>query len=215
MELQQLAALAEPARLRVYEALHDQSPLTAAELATRLSISRSLVTFHLGRLVEAGLTAALEPEPSGHRGRPAQRFVATSQEIAASYPARRYDLIATVMLRAAAEQGEGEPMEQAAARAAHEIGGRLADDVPAASSGSLGSVRKLLDGLGYRTTRKAGELVMRNCPFAKLADSNVTMVCGINRSLTQGCLSGLGLQDEFAAELRPAKGRCCVVVRPR
>ncbi len=215
MELQQLAALAEPARLRVYDALLEQAPVTAAELATRLGISRSLVTFHLARLVDAGLTTALEPEPSGLKGRPAQRFVATSQEIAASYPARRYDLIATVLLHAAAEQHEGEPMELATARAAHEIGRRLAGDVPAAGGGSLGRVRKLLDGLGYRTTRKAGDLMMRNCPYAKLADSHLTMVCGINRSLTQGCLSGLGLEDGFAAELRPAEGRCCVVVRPR
>ena len=176
MELQQIAALAEPVRLRVYEALREQAPLTAPELATRLDISRGLVTFHVARLVEAGLATALAPEPSGLRGRPAQRFVATSEEIAASYPARRYDLIATVMLQAAAEQDDGEPMDQAAVRAAYEVGSRLAKDVPAPRASSLRTAQKLLDGLGYRTARKGGELLLRNCPFAKLADSHLTMV---------------------------------------
>ncbi len=58
-----LAALADPVRRDILEALNDR-PLTAGEIARRFPISRPAVSRHLRVLREAGLVAVT---PSGRR----------------------------------------------------------------------------------------------------------------------------------------------------
>jgi DNA-binding transcriptional ArsR family regulator len=52
------AALADPTRRRLYEAVAASGPLTATQLASDLPISRQAVAKHLGVLHDAGLLAA-------------------------------------------------------------------------------------------------------------------------------------------------------------
>jgi predicted ArsR family transcriptional regulator len=214
VELDRLAVLAEPQRRRVYDALLvAPAPLTVTELAAAVDSSRTLTTFHLARLAEAGLVEGLAPEAEpGRRGRPSSRYRVSTEEVSASVPARRYDLVAEVLLDAAAAQRDGERLTDAASQAARQVGRRLGSSEPAGRAGPMRRVERLLARLGYLPVRRGGELVLRNCPFAKLRDPHLELVCGINVSLAKGLLEGTGTSDVLAAELRPTAGCCCVVV---
>ncbi len=57
-----------------------------------------------------------------------------------------------------------------------------------------------------------GTIRLRNCPFHALALAHRELTCGMNLSLAEGMLEGLGA-DNLTAELDPQPGWCCVVLR--
>jgi predicted ArsR family transcriptional regulator len=217
-DVELLGVLVEPQRRRVYEELLASStPQTLSELSEVLGVGRTLTSFHLGKLVEAGFVEVLAPEPgSGRRGRPSQRYRVSDREVSASIPARRYDVVADVLLEAAHDQQQGEPIEAAARRAAVRRGVELAtEEPPQRRAGVLKRAEHLLSRLGYSPARVDGDVVLRNCPFDKLRDTNCELVCAINHALAEGYLAGLGAAGELTASLRPCPDNCCVVVSPR
>jgi predicted ArsR family transcriptional regulator len=131
-------------------------------------------------------------------------------------PARRYDLVAEVLLAAASAQKQGEPFEAAARRAARARGAQLAEEAkPDRRSGPRRRLEALLGALGYTPAREGREVVLRNCPFDRLRETDLNLVCGINHALAQGYVDGSGAADAFTAELRPCPDNCCVVLAPR
>lgn len=219
-EVEALSVLVEPQRRRVYEFLAaspDSASLT--EISTALQLGRTLCAFHLNKLVEAGFVEATTPE-DGRRGRPAQRYRASRREVSASVPARHYELVAQVLLTAAAEQPPAEPLAATSCRVARRLGAEVAAEHRTARPARTGrgrqaAVSRLLDQLGYQPQSVGGSLVLRNCPFDRLRDANCDLVCSINQALAEGYLDGLEVQDELSAELRPDPENCCVVVSSR
>lgn len=64
--LEMLAALANPHRLRIIEALHANGRIYVSQLAREIGISRPLLHLHLRKLEEAGLvTSQLELSSDG------------------------------------------------------------------------------------------------------------------------------------------------------
>lgn len=64
--LEMLAALANPHRLRIMEALHANGRTYVSQLAREIGISRPLLHLHLRKLEEAGLvTSQLEVSSDG------------------------------------------------------------------------------------------------------------------------------------------------------
>jgi predicted ArsR family transcriptional regulator len=217
-EVELLGVLVEPQRRRVYETLvASAEPVTLSELAETLGMGRTLSSFHLGKLVEAGFVEVL-PAQAGtqRRGRPSQRYRATRREVTASVPARRYDVIASVLLDAAAHLAPGEDLTLASRRAARRHGARLAaDQLPSRRGGLLRRAEQLLDALGYAPRRQGGQLVLGNCPFDKLRDESRELVCGINHALAEGYLHALDAKGGLTAQLRPCPDSCCIVVAER
>jgi predicted ArsR family transcriptional regulator len=216
-----IGVLADPQRRRVYEHVASlREPATLTELSESLEMGRTLVAFHLGKLVDAGFVEALAAEATpGQRGRPSQRFRASRLEVTASVPARHYELVAEVLLLAAAEQRPDEPLrttsDRVALRRGEQVGAAAVSDRPArTANGKLNQVSRLLSDLGYAPRREHGEIVLTNCPFDRLRDANCALVCGINTSLAKGYLSGLNVDDSVRAELRPCDDLCCVVITP-
>ena len=71
----------------------------------------------------------------------------------------------------------------------------------------------LLSACGYEPSiDEDGTVVMRSCPYHALAQESRDLVCGLNRQLVQGIVSGLG-NETLDVALRPAPGRCCVQLR--
>jgi predicted ArsR family transcriptional regulator len=213
-----LGLLVDPQRRQIYEHLYERrTPLTLTEIADDLELGRTLVAFHLAKLVEGGFAEALPAPPSeGRRGRPSQRYQASAREVSASVPQRHYELVAEVLLQAAAEQDD-ESLAVAAAKAGRRRGAAVGAEhrsarSPRTSRARWSSVHGLLDHLGYAPRFKDRELLLRNCPFDRLRDTNCELVCGINHALAEGYLDGLGVADDLAAELRPCVDNCCVVV---
>jgi predicted ArsR family transcriptional regulator len=55
-------------------------------------------------------------------------------------------------------------------------------------------------------------VVMANCPFHTLSRTHTELVCGLNSDLISGLTETLG-GGVVTAQLEPAPGRCCVVLR--
>ena len=69
----------------------------------------------------------------------------------------------------------------------------------------------MLGELGYAPERDSGTLRLWNCPFHALVEVDTPLVCGLNRDLLTGVVEGM--EGRASAELDPAEGRCCVVLR--
>jgi predicted ArsR family transcriptional regulator len=220
-DLDVLGVFAEPARRRVYEQLHEEGAATVAELVAALDMGRTLVAFHLGKLLETGFVEVVAPEQTtGTPGRPAQRYRTTSREVVATVPDRRYDLLAGVLLDGLADQRPGESGQASAERSARRRGTELArrwgsGSVPGGVPGRRARLERLLGSLGYAPRREGVELLLRNCPFHAFRATNTPQVCPLNQALSDGYLSGLELDEHLQAALRPSPDSCCVVFERR
>jgi predicted ArsR family transcriptional regulator len=72
------------------------------------------------------------------------------------------------------------------------------------------AVMTLLADHGYEPARDGDDIVLRNCPFHRLAEAHRALVCGMNRDFLGGVLDGNGSADELDARLDPQPGFCCV-----
>ena len=216
---QHLAAvglLDEPVRRRLYDFVVAQGrPVGREESARALGISRSLATFHLDRLTEAGLLEADYRRLSGRvgpgAGRPARVYRRATREFSVSLPDRRYALAGDLFATALEQMGDGQPPPVLAetARAAGEKLGW---------TGARGSsARRLTTALrrgGYEPHVDAhGTIRLQNCPFDALAQQHRSLVCGTNLALAEGIRSGSRACD-FEPVLDPQPGVCCVVFVP-
>ena len=73
------------------------------------------------------------------------------------------------------------------------------------------SVADALAGEGYEPRAGDGEVTLSNCPFSALVSDHPKLTCQMNLALLEGfseALPGAGV----TAHLRPAEGRCCVLL---
>lgn len=207
---ERLGVLADTVRRRLYEFVtHRKSPVGREEAAQAVGLSRNLAAYHLDRLAEAGLLDTSYARTSGKSGpgagRPAKQYQPAEHEVTVSVPPRSYDLLATLFADAVTTDPTGE-VRAALMDAATEQG--------RARSAEAGDLIESLRRHGYEPIEdEGGDVVLRNCPFHRIAQEHTELVCGLNESLLRGCLSGCG-EDPARAELAPAPGRCCVVIHP-
>lgn len=216
-DISALGVFTEPQRRRVFEQLQAQGPCTVSELIGVLDMGRTLVAFHLGKLLEAGFVEVVPPARGATSpGRPAQRYCVTRREVVVSVPDRRYDLLAGILLDSIASCRSGESAGDSAARAARHRGVQLARELVSGRPGrTLASrfarLERLLSAIGYSPRREGDELTVRNCPFDKFRPTNTPQVCGLNQALSDGYLEGLELEQHLETTLRPSADSCCVV----
>jgi predicted ArsR family transcriptional regulator len=216
-DLDAIGVFAEPQRRRVYEQLQAEGPAAVSDLVAALGMGRTLVAFHLGKLVDAGFVETVQPEPAaGTLGRPAHRYRITRREVAAAVPDRRYDLLAAVLLDGLVDHRAGESARESALRAARRRGADLGRQWAGrlgvrTARGPLNRLEPLLTSLGYAPHRDTGELLIRNCPFDKFRPTNTEEICPLNQALCDGYLDGLRLDDRLRSILRPHSDTCCVV----
>ena len=232
-KLEALAALADPVRRRLYEAVSGSADPVSRERAARSAgVSRALAAFHLEKLVGAGLLESSFKRLSGRTGpgagRPSKLYARSARIVDVSLPERRYEWAAHMLARALADVRSDESVAalQRSARAHGESVGReqaeqdsraleqrastehRGADVPA-----LDQAKRALESCGFEPAEGAsGELLLRNCPFDRLRDGCRELVCGMNLSLIEGVISGLAVEG-VTASLEPQPERCCVVLR--
>jgi len=225
-----VSLLAERMRRELYDFVRRANgPVTRDEAAAHTGISRRLAAFHLEKLVHGGLLRVHTDRPAAGVGRRPKVYEPEPVELAVSVPVRQYGLLAELLVDAvsAADQAEagrpaGEVVAATARDQARERGHRVG--VAARSQlrpGRVGPERALtlaqsvLESCGYEPARTAPrELVLRNCPFARLAERSRTLVCGINHAFCAGLLDGLDAAG-VDARLEPAAGLCCVQLSGR
>lgn len=208
-----LALLGEPTRWKLYDYVRrSPEPVSRDEAAEAVGVERSVAAYHLDKLVEEGLLDASFFRPEGRTGpgagRPAKHYERTDVEVAASVPARDYRLLADILASAleASEVPAGltEALETAAASAGRDLARR---EPPT-------ELPELLEAAGFEPYSQDQTILLRNCPFNRLARHHADLVCSLNLVLLQAALDELG-EAGLRAELDPGPDRCCVAFRPR
>lgn len=204
-----LASLDEPVRRRLYEYVSGTGgPVSREEAAAAAGISRTLAAYHLDKLATAGLLVTTYRRPVGRTGpgagRPAKLYRPADRELAVSVPPRSYELLARLLAEAAESDTTGR-VRATLNRVAHDLGRQ-------AGAESSGDLMAALLGCGYQPQpAEAGALVLRNCPFHRLAAAHQELVCGLNLCLIEGVITG-SMHPRASAVLSPSPGRCCVLV---
>jgi predicted ArsR family transcriptional regulator len=211
-DIQRIATLDDPVRRRLYDFIRSQDqPVGRDDAAKAVRIGRPLAAYHLDKLAGEGFLEISYARPGGRSGpgagRPAKLYAPADSEVAATVPARDYELAADLFAEAADADPSGrvsEAVREAARQRGRELG----------RGGSRRALRSALAERGYEPFEdENGEIRLRNCPFHRLAGEHRDLVCGMNEAFLEGLLEGRG-ENEATASLDPQPGRCCVVIRP-
>ena len=105
---QQIADLAstlgDATRRGIYVTVRESTePVTASQIAELFDIHANVARHHLDRLVGDEYLQVTRKRPSGRTGpgagRPAKYYEPTRKNVSVEFPARRYDLLAELLLR--------------------------------------------------------------------------------------------------------------------
>lgn len=211
--LETVAALGEPVRREVYQALQRHGGgLSRSQLSELTGLSASTLLFHLEKLVDAGLLNVefrkLNDRTGPGSGRPAKLYRLAHTEVSAAVPDRRYDLAAELMA-AAIETSirDGLPVQDALSKTAHDAGRRFGTEA--------GSIEGVLRGQGYEPHPDGeGGYLLSNCPFHRLSRSHTEVVCGLNGALLTGALEGCA-DATHAVTPDPGGPFCCARITRR
>lgn len=209
-----LELLADDLRRSLYELVVSRSsPVSRAEAARSLGISRTLAAYHLDRLVDAGLLEAHFERSPGlggpGAGRPPKRYRRGARQVSVVLPARRYELAADLLAGAIAGS---DAARRALLRAARETGAAIGRAGSTASSAPAAARRRLLRRLedqGYEPVADGDAIRLRNCPFRQLISEHRDVICGMNLRLLEG-LTEATAGGTYAARLDPDDEHCCV-----
>jgi predicted ArsR family transcriptional regulator len=214
-DLSALRVLDEPVRRRLYEWVVSQlEPVGREQAAKAVGVSRGLATFHLDKLVDAGLLDASYRRLSGRvgpgAGRPARVYWRSDREFSVTIPERRYCDAAGLFASALERLGGGGP-PPVLREAAHDLGRELGGGSRRGSSRTR--LLRALERGGYEpVTDSFGTIRLRNCPFDALTDGHRPLVCGTNLSVAEGIVVGTGATSvQPVLDLQP--GYCCVAFR--
>ncbi len=124
--------------------------------------------------------------------------------------------------RAAASGGEAaDPVAERDERQVVAGGGNERQVAVGEGEGRLGRVAahgaealgELLTTHGYAPAWDGSDrVVLRNCPFHRLAEQFPPVICGMNLAMVTGLLAGGELAEQWVARMDAAPGRCCVTV---
>ena len=223
-ELTAISLLVEPVRWRLYTYLRSSGTAVGRDEAARAAnISRSLVSFHLDRMAEAGLLEVEYRRLSGRTGRgagrPAKLYRVGARHFAVSLPATHYSLAGRILAAAIEEKRPDEDgpaaVRRVAGRIGGEMGGDLRDQGASRSDAPLAVAEWAARQLGYEPEHHADRVQLRNCPFDELADSHRELICQMNRALLAGLLPPLGADGVSAEPVQRRPGvSCCVQISP-
>jgi predicted ArsR family transcriptional regulator len=193
------STLGDATRRGIYISVREAAePVTASAVATLFDIHANVARHHLDRLVADGYLQVTHRRRSGKRGpgagRPAKHYETTAKEISVQFPARRYDLLAELLVRVV-EKLSPEAAASVAEQVGYEYGRELAAEIgmpaDAGFEPAVHAVARAMMGVGFGTEANAGErrLVTRFCPFGDTATAHPEIVCKIDQGIVRGLLS--------------------------
>jgi predicted ArsR family transcriptional regulator len=185
-------ALGDDTRFAIYQELGGSPcPLSASDLAERLSLHPNTVRPHLDRMREAGLVE-VEPVHRGTVGRPQLRYSLAPGAPGLGLDPPAHTLLAG-LLAALAEQLGGDGLDAAnlGRRWGTEAGSRRQS-----GRGCLAALVAELDRLGFDPVESElgstdGEtrrvrVDFLHCPFRELAEAYPELVCSLHRGIVEG-----------------------------
>lgn len=193
------AALGDPTRRRVFFAVRQAGrPLRKDDVAAELGIDRRLAGHHLDKLVGLGfLDAEFARDARPGPGRPAKTYRLAEDERTVALPARRYELLASLLLKAAADSSGADP-----GRVLDRVGYEFGYDVGRAEAerggtrprrvdaDAVAEVVGLLSRYGFAASADGGGTIRAcACPFEELAQADPDRVCALDRAIWRGMLA--------------------------
>ncbi len=217
-----LVALCDPVRRNLFFWLVDRDGwVSRKEAAHALGIRRGLVAHHLDRLAAAGLLDVEYRRLTGRSGpgagRPAKLYRRVRAHLELTIPTRNPAAIGQLLAGAIADAGDnGDPVRTTATARARQAGEEIGRQQTRAAS-DVERRRALVAALtayGYAPYRSDDELALGNCPYEPLASEQRELVCGMNASLIEGVVAGVGLRQTKCSLRTPTDSECCVRVTP-
>ena len=193
-------AFGDPSRRQIFLFAREvEKGVTAAEAAEHFDLHPNVARHHLDKLAAGGyLEVYVERAESGGVGRPSKRYRTREKDVSLSFPARRDDLLVTLLGRALALVPEDQA-EAMAEQVGEEYGLSLAQQMSPADAhrsfrAALHAVADALTAHGFaahaegRGTSLA--IVADQCPFGDAATQH-PVICAVDRGIVRGMLSGL------------------------
>ena len=227
-EVSALSALGEPTRRALYEFVAGQGDWVGRDRAADATgLERGTAAHHLDRLAADGLLDVEYRRISGRQGpgagRPAKLYRRSGREFGLSLPPRDYELAGRLLAEAADRSRTtgtdiATAVDDAAAAEGRRVGGQIRARLRrAARRGADAGRRAAVDVLahhGYEPhVTDDGTVVLRNCPFHRLARSHTELICRMNLCLVGAALDAAA-STGLDARLEPEDGTCCVRLRP-
>ncbi len=200
------SAFGDPTRREIYLLAHDaDGGVTASEVAERFDLHPNVARHHLDKLAGGGyLEVHVERSPNVGAGRPSKRYRATAKEMGLEFPARKNDLLVTLLARTLALV----PPRQAEAMA-EEVGQEYGRSLAASMGGkvrpgadhhrslqvALHTVADALTAHGFAAHAEAEggrglTIISDHCPFGDAAVQH-PVICAVDRGIVKGMLSTL------------------------
>jgi predicted ArsR family transcriptional regulator len=196
--------------------------ITVSEAAAECDVHPNVARHHLDKLAAGGYLDVTLATSSGRTGRPSKRYRSNGRPIDLEFPARKHDLMATLLGRAL------ELLPDDVARAmAEEVGehyGReLAEqmqpgDGHRSMQSALHAVADALTAHGFaaHTEERADgmAIVSGQCPFGELSAQH-PVICAVDRGIVRGMLSALhgdGGDPEQSASRSAGDSECVTTV---
>jgi predicted ArsR family transcriptional regulator len=212
-------ALGDATRRGIYLTVRDSDqPLTAARIARLFSIHPNVARHHLDRLVAEGYLKVSDRPASrpASVGRPPRTFEATDTDVAVSYPARRHDLLAELLVRVV-ERLSPDEAGRVAEEVGREYGAELADTLGVRSGQrfpeALAAVAQAMTGAGIDVTADAAHqrLLRGHCPFGRTATDHADIVCQLDLGIVRGLMEAAGGDtDELVITSLRHPGQSCL-----
>lgn len=214
-DLAAVAALTDPTRRRLYDyVVGADGRVTRDEASAACDLERSLVAYHLDKLVDVGLLTATYARPEGRggpgAGRPAKWYERADTEISVSVPPRAYQLAAELLTRTLEAASASRDLLARLERSAAELAGDLVR-TGGAHDDPVDALLACLHACGFEPEHQPDAIRLRNCPFDRLARDHTQLICHMNQVLLAGLVeaSTAGFQTSPDDEPRT----CCVALR--
>ncbi|HET9443048.1 MAG TPA: helix-turn-helix domain-containing protein [Acidimicrobiales bacterium] len=194
------SAFGDATRRDIYLFAHAATDgVTTAEVARRFGLHPNVARHHLDKLAAGGyLEVHVERPDHAGAGRPSKHYRASARS-AIDLPARRDDLIVTLLGRALGRLPEDEA-KALAEEVGEQYGRGLAEAMSPSEGGrsrraAMQAVADALTAHGFAAHAEArgnGSLAIINehCPFGAAAHEN-PVICAIDRGMVRGMLAGL------------------------
>ena len=196
-------------RRRVAQSILEHGPSTAAELATRLSLTPAAIRRHLSALLESGDLEAREQRVRGQRGRgrPAKVFALT--DAGRTGFRQSYDDLAVHALRALAEHGGDGAVAAFARDRVAGVEQRYREQLDAHPELSPGEIlARVLTDDGYvasvQPAHGGEQLCQHHCPIAHVAEE-FPQLCAAE---TEAFADLLGVHVQRLATIAHGDGVC-------
>ena len=192
------SAFGDPTRRQIFLFAREANRgVTAAEVAEHFELHPNVARHHLDKLAAGGYLDVYVERPE-NVGRPSKRYRSREEDVSLSFPARRDDLLVTLLGRTLALVPEREA-EAMAEQVGEEYGRSLAQQMSPADAhrsfrAALHAVADALTAHGFAAHAEARgsslAIVAEHCPFGDAATQH-PVICAVDRGIVRGMLSGL------------------------